>query len=172
MLFAGGDIFNHPFSDDDHFYADKEQTIPTNRLVVYTMIFHTFVFMQVFNEINSRKLGAYDYNVFSGFFNNWLFIGIIILTIAVQVLMVQYGGLPVRCAPLTVEQHIICIAIGFFSLIQGVLVKAFLPVRWFARLHMKEEAMTDEEEKDAFTTQFRKSFRASHRRSTQKVNIQ
>jgi len=37
---------------------------------------------------------------------------------------------------------------------------------------MKEEPMTDEEEKDAFTTQFRKSFRASHRRSTQKVNIQ
>jgi len=31
---------------------------------------------------------------------------------------------------------------------------------------MREEPMTDEEEKEAFTTQFRKSFRQSHRRST------
>jgi Ca2+ transporting ATPase len=170
MLFAGGDIFNLPFEDNAPFYTDG--LVPTNRLIVYTMIFHTFVFMQVFNEINSRKLGAYDYNVFSGFFNNWLFISIIIVTIVVQCCMVQYGGLPVRAAPLTMTQHAICIGIGFFSLIQGFLVKAFLPVRWFARLHMKEEPMTDEEEKDAFTTNFRKSFRASHRRSTQKVNIQ
>ena len=172
MLFAGGDIFGMPFSDNDHFYADNEQTIPTNRLRVYTMIFHTFVFMQVFNEINSRKLGAMDFNVFQGFFNNWLFLSITILTVVVQCCMVQYGGLPVRCAPLTLEQHAICIAIGSFGLIQGVIVKAFLPVRWFARLHMKEEPMTDEEEKEAFTTNFRKSFRASHRRSTQKVQIQ
>jgi len=84
---------------------------------MYTMIFHTFVFMQVFNEINSRKLGEKDFNVFAGFFNNWLFIGIIILTILVQGAMVQYGGLPVRCAPLSWEQHLFCICVGFFSLV-------------------------------------------------------
>ena len=73
------------------------------------MIFHTFVFMQVFNEINSRKLGAYEFNVFQGFFNNWLFISIIILTIVVQCCMVQYGGLPVRCAPLTELQKVVAV---------------------------------------------------------------
>ena len=56
-----------------------------------------------------------------------------------------------------------------FAFIQAVLVKAFLPVSWFERLHMKEEAMTDEEEKEAFTSQLRKSFRASHRRSNTQV---
>lgn len=117
MLFAGGDIFGMPFADNDPFYADAAQSIPTNRCIVYTMIFHTFVFMQVFNEINSRKLGEYDYNVFQGFFNNWLFISVIIFTIVVQCCMVQYGGLPVRAAPLTWTQHIICISIGFYSLI-------------------------------------------------------
>ena len=35
---------------------------------------------------------------------------------------------------------------------------------------MKEEPMTDEEEKEAFTTQFRKSFRASHRK-TQEMKV-
>jgi hypothetical protein len=33
-----------------------------------------------------------------------------------------------------------------FSFIQAVLVKLLLPVSWFAKWHMKEEAMSDEEE--------------------------
>jgi len=75
--------------------------------------------MQVFNEINARKLGDKEYNVFKGFFNNWLFISIIIFTIIVQCTLVQYGGIPLRCVPLTPEQHGICIALGAFSLIHG-----------------------------------------------------
>lgn len=75
--------------------------------------------MQVFNEINSRKLGSHDYNVFESFFNNWLFIVIMIFTIAVQVIMVQYGGVPLRCWPLTEVQHAICMGLGAFSLING-----------------------------------------------------
>lgn len=37
------------------------------------MIFHTFVFMQVFNEINCRKLKSSELNVFAGFCNNLIF---------------------------------------------------------------------------------------------------
>ncbi len=44
--------------------------------------------MQVFNEINARKLGAYEYNVFKGFFNNGLFLFIMVVTIIVQIVMV------------------------------------------------------------------------------------
>ena len=103
MLFAGDYIFKMDIKEDEEFYiydADNNFIGYTNKCVLYTMIFHAFVFMQVFNEINSRKLGDKDFNVFKGFFNNWLFLFIILLTIGVQILMVQYGGLPVRCAPL------------------------------------------------------------------------
>jgi Ca2+ transporting ATPase len=54
----------------------------------YTMIFNTFVFMQVFNQINSRKLGENEFNVFENFFNNSLFIGIMLVTVFVQILLV------------------------------------------------------------------------------------
>jgi hypothetical protein len=83
--------------------------------------------MQIFNEINSRKLGEFEYNVFAGFFNNILFIVIIIATIIVQVCMVQYGGQPVRCYPLTWQEHLICAAIGLFSFIQGKLSNLLTP---------------------------------------------
>jgi len=54
---------------------------------------------------------------------------------------------------------LICLGLGVFSLIHGIFVKAFLPVKWFEIVHMKEEKMSDEEEKEAFTSSFRKSFR-------------
>jgi magnesium-transporting ATPase (P-type) len=105
MLFKGKDIFGFTYDSDKtglpSFY--NEDGSPTEKCIHYTLIFNTFVFCQVFNEINSRKLGAYEFNVFSGFFNNWLFQFIIITTVVVQYVLVQYGGAPIRSAPLTLQ---------------------------------------------------------------------
>ena len=159
FLFGGKTIFDLQYNDSDPFYV---QQVPNfDKVLHYTLIFHTFVFMQVFNEINSRKLGKHDYNVFHGFFNNTLFILIIIFTIIVQCVLVQYGGQSVRTVPLTWQQHLICIGIGAFSLIWGLVVKAILPVTLFERIQMKEEPLNQEEQKLAFTTTLRKSFRQS-----------
>lgn len=49
----------------------------------YTVIFNVFVFMNLFNEINCRKIHEHDFNVFENFFNNPLFIFVIIVTILV-----------------------------------------------------------------------------------------
>lgn len=156
-------------------YDANLTSYPTHKTYHYTLIFNTFVFMQVFNEINSRKLGEKEYNIFAGFFNNWLFLLIILTTIGVQMVLVEYGGMPVRCAPLSMQENLICIALGAGCIIYGehffhnydigFFVKAFIPVRWFETFHMKEEPMTEEEETQAFTTQFRKSFRQSLRKS-------
>jgi magnesium-transporting ATPase (P-type) len=189
MLFAGKAIFGFEYDDELDFYYTVAQPqedgttknvsmVNVEKVQHFTMIFHTFVFMQVFNEINSRKLGEHEYNVFRGFFNNLLFLFIIIFTIAVQCVLVEYGGQAVRTAPLSYELHGICIGIGALSLVQGVFVKLLLPVRWFKRIQMKEEPMTEEQERAAYTTTFRKSFRSSTRRSidvkagTTKTDIQ
>ena len=121
--------FNQTNGDVKALYGD-----PTPKCYHYTMIFNTFVCMQVFNEINSRKLGAHDYNVFKGFFNNLLFLVILIVTLGIQYVMVQYGGLPIRAAPLTVDEHLICFGLGFLSLIVGVIIKIIMPVRWFEKV--------------------------------------
>ena len=54
-----------------------------------TIVFNTFVMMQVFNEINSRKVHG-ERNVFSGIFRNQLFLGILIGTVVVQVCVFIY----------------------------------------------------------------------------------
>lgn len=123
MLFAGRDIFGFEYDNGAPFYVFTGNKMhPTERTLHYTMIFHTFVMMQVFNEINARKLGAKEYNVFKRFFSNWLFLFVVILTIVIQCVLVQYGGKPVRAVPLTYTQHGICIGIGALSLIQGTVI--------------------------------------------------
>lgn len=121
LMFLGPILFNIEYPSTEVFYdMSGVAPIATLKTKHYTIIFNTFVFMQVFNEINSRKLGEFDYNVFAGFFNNLLFLFILVATMAVQVLMVQYGGQPVRCYPLTLNEHLICVAIGLLSFIQGI----------------------------------------------------
>lgn len=51
----------------------------------YTIIFNTFVMMQLFNEINARKIHG-ERNVFDGIFRNPIFCTIVLGTFAVQVI--------------------------------------------------------------------------------------
>lgn len=70
---------------------------------MYTIIFNAFIMMQLFNMINARKLGERQFNVFSNFFNNWMFLAIYALMWAVQLASVEWGGRPLRCVPLSLE---------------------------------------------------------------------
>lgn len=90
--------------------------------VHYTMLFNTFVFMQVFNEINSRKVDLQK-NVFDGIFTNWIFVGIIVVTVFVQILVVQLGGQAIRTVGLDWIQWLYCIGIAYFSLPWGFVLR-------------------------------------------------
>ena len=58
----------------------------------YTIIFNTFVLMQLFNEINSRKIHG-ERNVFAGIFRNLIFCSVVLGTFISQVrLSLEAGG--------------------------------------------------------------------------------
>lgn len=56
-----------------------------------TFVFNTFVFMQIFNMIASRKIHD-EINIFEGTFGNPLFVGLWIVIAAGQVAITQFGG--------------------------------------------------------------------------------
>lgn len=91
-----------------------------------TIIFNTFVFCQVFNELNARSIGD-DINVFLNLHRNVLFLGILLFTAVAQVFIVQYGGEFVRTVPLSAQQWQKCITLGALSLPLGGLMR-LLPV--------------------------------------------
>ena len=110
---------------------------PTQKMLHYTIIFQVFVFMQIFNLINSRKINQ-ELNVFAGFFNNFWFIAIFVLTIAIQCVLVELGGNAVKTFPLNLQQNLICLAIGALELVWGFILK-FLPLKWFQCISLDVE---------------------------------
>jgi len=57
----------------------------------FSVIFNTFVFLQIFNFINARKLFD-EINVFKGITDNNLFGGILVLILILQVLLISFLG--------------------------------------------------------------------------------
>uniref|UniRef100_A0A8C2GCZ0 Calcium-transporting ATPase n=1 Tax=Cyprinus carpio TaxID=7962 RepID=A0A8C2GCZ0_CYPCA len=87
----------------------------------YTIIFNTFVLMQLFNEINARKIHG-ERNVFDGIFGNPIFCSIVLGTFGVQIVIVQFGGKPFSCAPLNMEQWLWCLFVGVGELLWGQVI--------------------------------------------------
>lgn len=98
----------------------------------YTFIFNTFVWMQLFNEINSRSLDG-AVNVFRGMERNPLFCGILLITAVLQVIMVEFGGKAMHVADdgLSGELWGISLAFGVISLpIQQVINVFYSCCNW------------------------------------------
>jgi Ca2+-transporting ATPase len=90
-----------------------------------TLIFNTFVLCQVFNEFNARKLEKK--NVFKGIHKNRLFLSIIVITIVLQVVMVEFLKKFADTERLNWAQWGACIGIAALSWPIGWIVK-WIPV--------------------------------------------
>lgn len=125
MYFFIDNMWGITYSNDDTLFVDGN---PTTKCFVFTMIFNTFVWMHIFNEFNCRKVGAMDYNVFTGLITNWMFLVVAAIIITLQVLLVEYGGQAMQTAPLTPRQHASCILWGATTLLVSPLIR-LLPTK-------------------------------------------
>ncbi|KAF9538947.1 hypothetical protein EC957_006007 [Mortierella hygrophila] len=97
-----------------------------------TMVFNTFVFMQIFNEINCRRLDNH-LNIFSGIQRNYYFIIIFFIMVIFQVIIVQFGGAAFDTEKLNGIQWLICILLGLLSIPVGVVIR-LIPEELFGGL--------------------------------------
>ena len=124
LVYAGADLLN---IDDDR-EKDELRAPPGKH---FTVVFNTFVFMQLFNEINARKIHG-EWNVFSGIHRNIVFLCVVVGQVSVQILIVQVGffiGIIFNTAPLTIDLWLWCIFLGSVELLIGQLL-LFIPVKW------------------------------------------
>lgn len=127
LLFAGEKIF-----DIDSGRNAPLQAPPSEH---YTIVFNTFVLMQLFNEVNARKIHG-ERNVFNGIFKNPIFCSIVLGTFLVQILIVQFGGKPFSCTELSIDQWLWCVFLGMGTLLWGQMI-ATIPT---SRLKFLKEA--------------------------------
>ncbi|KAF6098624.1 ATPase plasma membrane Ca2+ transporting 2 [Phyllostomus discolor] len=147
-------IFTLLFVGEKMFQIDSGRNAPLHSPPSehYTIIFNTFVMMQLFNEINARKIHG-ERNVFDGIFRNPIFCTIVLGTFAIQIVIVQFGGKPFSCAPLQLDQWMWCIFIGLGELVWGQVI-ATIPtsrlkfLKEAGRLTQKEEIPEEELNED------------------------
>ncbi|XP_060695655.1 plasma membrane calcium-transporting ATPase 1-like [Hemiscyllium ocellatum] len=144
LLFAGEKIFDIDSGRNAPLHSPPSEH--------YTIVFNTFVMMQLFNEVNARKIHG-ERNVFDGIFNNIIFCTIVLGTFIVQIIIVQFGGKPFSCTKLTADQWLWCIFLGMGTLIWGQMI-ATIPTSQLTFLKeaglgtQKEEIPEDELEED------------------------
>ncbi|XP_062203119.1 probable calcium-transporting ATPase 8, plasma membrane-type [Phragmites australis] len=97
-----------------------------SKSVINTLIFNSFVFCQVFNEINSREMQKI--NVFRGIISNWIFLAIIAVTVAFQVVIIEFLGTFASTVPLNWHLWLVSVGLGSVSLIIGAILKC-IPVK-------------------------------------------
>jgi Cation transport ATPase len=81
LYFAGDKLLDAHLSSEPDLRAKQ----------LATVVFNTFVWMQIFNEFNNRRLDN-KFNIFEGMLRNYWFLGINAIMIGGQIMIVFVGG--------------------------------------------------------------------------------
>ena len=87
-----------------------------------TMVYATFVFMVIFNELNCRSVDR-DFNIFRGILHNKFFLPLFIVGFLGQFIIVTYLGIIFSTVPISITLWIAAIVIGSGSLAVGALIR-------------------------------------------------
>ena len=120
LYFAGATILGYDTSD------------PIVQTELNTIVFNTFVWMQIFNEFNSRRLDNHC-NIFEGVHRNAFFIVINIIMVAGQIMIVFVGGQAFQIRRINSVQWAICLLCALPCMLWAVVLRC-IPDRYAARL--------------------------------------
>ncbi|KAI9437973.1 hypothetical protein H4582DRAFT_2057482 [Lactarius indigo] len=90
--------------------------------IVQTLVFNAFVFAQIFNSFNCRRLDI-KLNVFEGVSKNRYFMAITTIEVAVQVLICFVGGAAFGVTRIGAREWFISVGLGCVSLPLGALIR-------------------------------------------------
>jgi P-type Ca2+ transporter type 2C len=99
-----------------------------------TIIYNSFVWAQIFNEISSRKIYN-EINCFEGVLTNGMFIGVIVVSAILQFLTVQI--LPpyiFNAVPISGLHWLLCLVLGFVSIPLSMVSRLLPPFDIFYKL--------------------------------------
>ena len=118
LYFAGSSILG---------YSKSDSILQTE---LDTIVFNTFVWMQIFNEFNNRRLDN-KLNIFEGVHRNAFFIVINIIMVAGQIMIIFVGGAAFQIKRIDGTQWAICILCALPCLLWAVVLR-YIPDRYAA----------------------------------------
>ena len=144
LYFAGKSIFSYR--------ADEVDTL------LQTAVFNTFVWMQIFNQYNNRRLDN-KFNIFEGIHRNYFFIGIQIIIVGGQIIIIEFGGQAFSITKLKAREWGYSVVLGLLSLPVAALIRLIpddfirrhIPA-WFKRRATPKVLVTDETQDNEWNT--------------------
>ncbi|GAO16312.1 hypothetical protein UVI_02016990 [Ustilaginoidea virens] len=95
---------------------------------INTLVFNTFVWMQIFNQWNNRRLDN-KFNIFEGLTSNWFFIAISVVMCGGQILIMFFGGAAFHIADQPEDPQMagtfwaIALVLGFLSIPVAIILR-------------------------------------------------
>ncbi|KAL2006115.1 hypothetical protein VTN00DRAFT_9769 [Thermoascus crustaceus] len=138
LNFAGKKIFGY--------HTEKEMK------ELETVVFNTFVWMQIFNQYNSRRLDN-NFNIFEGMFRNRWFLAIQLIIVAGQVMIIFVGGQAFSVQRLNGPQWGYSLVLGAISvpvaviirLIPDEFIRKLIPPIWSRKKPSPQVLVSDED---------------------------
>lgn len=110
-----------------HFAGPKFLPYPENQM--RSMIFNMFVWLQIFNQYNNRRLDN-KLNIFANIHKNYYFIGMNVIMVGAQIVIAFYGSTAFSIVRINGPQWAISVIVALLCLPWGCCVRLF-PDRWF-----------------------------------------
>lgn len=120
MLFFAGDRILASI-----LHADQEK----RERQLNTIVFNTFVWMQIFNQYNNRRLDN-KLNIFEGVLRNFWFIGINCIMVAGQIMIIFVGGTAFSVIRIDGLQWAVCLVCAIACLPWAVVLR-MIPDKYF-----------------------------------------
>ncbi|EJT82219.1 hypothetical protein GGTG_02193 [Gaeumannomyces tritici R3-111a-1] len=115
-------VFALHYAGSSHFWPDAD------RAQVQTVVFNAYMFMQVFNQLNCRRVDN-GLDVFEGLLEDIWFLGVQALSVFGQILIVFTGGNTFGTVPLTGQQWGWSVMLGILVIPVGVVIR-YIPDAW------------------------------------------
>lgn len=120
LYFAGDNLLDAHLDSVDMEHRSKQLS---------TVVFNTFVWMQIFNELNSRRLDN-KFNVFESVLRNYWFLGINAVMVGGQIMIIFIGGEAFSVTQLSGILWAVCIICSLGCLPWAVVLR-LIPDRQF-----------------------------------------
>jgi len=122
LHFAGSSLLGYNTATNPHDAEEQAKSLKT-------LVFNTFVWLQIFNELNNRRLDN-KLNIFEGITKNWFFLAINVIMVGGQVLIIFVGGQAFKIKPLNGKEWGLSIGLGAISIPWGAVIRC-IPDHWF-----------------------------------------
>ncbi|CAI6332578.1 unnamed protein product [Periconia digitata] len=113
-----------------HFAGPK--FLPYPEAEMRSLIFNMFVWLQIFNQYNNRRLDN-KLNIFVGIHKNYYFIAMNVIMVGCQIAIAFFGKAAFSIVPINGPQWAISVLVALFCIPWGVCVRLF-PDSWFAAI--------------------------------------